>query len=220
MRRIPMVLAALAVSAFLPLALQAQNAGQADLDTATDAQLTAETLGELERVIKLAEAALDKGLDKGQQAFAKQLLAATLYQHANRACSAIFERDRPAAPVAADPAVGPEGPGKGQTLRCDAARRLSARSPTAGRVARRRRQGGRRRPRRGHQAAPRQGRSQAAGQGLRPARQAERRRGPQAGRLRGSGQGRPDEHRRLAGAGVAVPAKGRQREGRRRCCKS
>jgi len=97
MRRILMVLAALAVCAFLPLALQAQNAGQAELDMATDAQLTAETLGELERVIKLAESALEKGLDQGQQAFAKQLLAATLYQHANRACSAIFERDRPAA---------------------------------------------------------------------------------------------------------------------------
>jgi tetratricopeptide (TPR) repeat protein len=89
---LPIVLA-LAVAA--PPAVLAQNAGQADLDMATDLQLTAETLGELERVIKLAETALDKGLDEGQKTFAKQLLAATLYQHANRSASAIFEQTPP-----------------------------------------------------------------------------------------------------------------------------
>ena len=36
----------------------AQNEGQADLDMATDLQITAETLGDLERVIKLAESAM------------------------------------------------------------------------------------------------------------------------------------------------------------------
>lgn len=69
--------------------------GQADLDQAAELQLTAETLGELERVIQLAESALRKGLDPGQQSFAKKLLAATLYQHAKRATDAIFERRRP-----------------------------------------------------------------------------------------------------------------------------
>jgi tetratricopeptide (TPR) repeat protein len=73
----------------------AQNAGQAELDQATDLQLTAETLGELERVVKLAESALEKGLDAGQQTFAKQLLSATLYQHASRSASAIFEQTPP-----------------------------------------------------------------------------------------------------------------------------
>jgi tetratricopeptide (TPR) repeat protein len=95
MRRLLISLAVVALLASAPRSLLAQNAGQADLDMATDAQLTAETLGELERVIKLAESALDKGLDQGQQAFAKQLLAATLYQHANRAASAIFEQTPP-----------------------------------------------------------------------------------------------------------------------------
>jgi tetratricopeptide (TPR) repeat protein len=96
MRHTLLVVAALSLLAARPQSLLAQNAGQADLDMAIDAQLSAETLGELERVIKLSESALEKGLDSGQQVFAKQLLAATLYQHANRACSAIFERDRPA----------------------------------------------------------------------------------------------------------------------------
>jgi tetratricopeptide (TPR) repeat protein len=96
MRHSLVVVAALSLLAVSRQSVQAQNAGQAELDMAIDAQLSAETLGELERVISLAESALDKGLDSGQQAFAKQLLAATLYQHANRACSAIFERDRPA----------------------------------------------------------------------------------------------------------------------------
>jgi tetratricopeptide (TPR) repeat protein len=74
--------------------LRAQD-GQADLDKAAELQLTAETLGEMERVIQLAESALQKGLDPGQQQFAKKLLAATLYQHAKRASDAIFERRRP-----------------------------------------------------------------------------------------------------------------------------
>ena len=39
--------------------------GQADLDRATDLQITAETLGDLEKVIKLAEGALDKGPRQG-----------------------------------------------------------------------------------------------------------------------------------------------------------
>lgn len=71
-----------------------QNAGQADLDMATDLQITAETLGDLEKVIKLAESALTKGLDKSQQEFANKLLASTYYQHANRTADALFERRR------------------------------------------------------------------------------------------------------------------------------
>jgi tetratricopeptide (TPR) repeat protein len=97
MRRTLIVLVAGVALAASWQPLCAQNAGQADLDTATDLQLTAETLGELERVIKFGESALSKGLDQGQQQFAKQLLAAALYQHANRSCAAIFERDQPAA---------------------------------------------------------------------------------------------------------------------------
>jgi tetratricopeptide (TPR) repeat protein len=77
----------------LPLSVSAADKpGQADLDQATDLQITAQTLGELEKVIKLAESALDKGLDKEQEEFAKKLLAATLYQHANRAVESLVER--------------------------------------------------------------------------------------------------------------------------------
>src|SRR5437867_5027760 len=95
MRRLLIVVVALASLALLPNLVIADNAGQADLDAAADLQITAETLGDLEKVVKLAESALEKGLDKGQQEFAKKLLSATLYQHANRSAEAIFQRQRP-----------------------------------------------------------------------------------------------------------------------------
>src|SRR6185369_3879948 len=91
------VLPAFAVATFVSLSVVAAAAdkpGQADLDQATDLQITAETLGDLEKVIKLAESALEKGLDKEQQDFAKKLLAATLYQHANRSVESLVERGR------------------------------------------------------------------------------------------------------------------------------
>jgi tetratricopeptide (TPR) repeat protein len=85
-------LAALAALSFVAVA--ADKPGQADLDQATDLQITAETLGDLEKVIKLAESALEKGLDKEQQEFAKKLLASALYQHANRSVESLVERGR------------------------------------------------------------------------------------------------------------------------------
>jgi tetratricopeptide (TPR) repeat protein len=94
MRRLLIALVVLAPLALLSRAAVADNEGQADLDQAADLQITAETLGDLEKVVKLAESALQKGLDKGQQEFAKKLLSATLYQHANRSTEAIFERGR------------------------------------------------------------------------------------------------------------------------------
>jgi len=72
----------------------AADKGQADLDMATELQIKAETLGDMEKVIKLAESALEKGLDAGQQEFAKKLLAATLFQHANRSIESVIERRR------------------------------------------------------------------------------------------------------------------------------
>src|SRR5262245_36615580 len=95
MRRLLVVFAVQAALLAMPLAGRADNEGQADLDMATELQLTAETLGELERVIKLAESALEKGLDKGQAEFAKKLLGATLYQHANRHAASVFEQTPP-----------------------------------------------------------------------------------------------------------------------------
>jgi len=75
--------------------LLADNEGQADLDKATELQLSAESLSDMEKVISLAEGALKKGLDKGQADFAKQMLAATLFQHANRSAEAIFGQSPP-----------------------------------------------------------------------------------------------------------------------------
>ncbi len=77
-----------------PLALAA-NEGQADLDKATELQVTAESLSDLEKVAKLCESALKKGLDESNQPFAKQLLSSTLYQHAEQLCGPIFEQAPP-----------------------------------------------------------------------------------------------------------------------------
>src|SRR5262245_50527880 len=95
MRTLPILLAAVVMLFLVPsLALAADKPGQADLDAATDLQITAETLGDLEKVIKLAESALAKGLDKDQEDFAKTILGAALYQHANRNAESIIERRR------------------------------------------------------------------------------------------------------------------------------
>jgi len=89
-----MIVATLALWQTAPAALVAADKGQADLDMATELQIKAETLGDMEKVIKLAESALEKGLDAGQQEFAKKLLAATLFQHANRSVESVIERRR------------------------------------------------------------------------------------------------------------------------------
>ncbi len=95
MRRLMTAVAAASLLALLAAPLRAENEGQDDLDKATELQLTAETLADLEKVVELGESALKKGLDKGQTDLAKQILAATLYQHANRMSQAIFEQSPP-----------------------------------------------------------------------------------------------------------------------------
>src|SRR5262245_59350704 len=93
MRHVHIALVTIAL-ALLARPVAADQPGQADLDMAADLQLTAETVGDLEKVIKLAEGALEKGLDAGQQEFAKKLLAAALYQHANRYTESLMRRRR------------------------------------------------------------------------------------------------------------------------------
>jgi tetratricopeptide (TPR) repeat protein len=93
MRRLAFTVIAIA-ALVLPTARAADQPGQADLDQAADLQVTAETLGDLEKVIKLAESALAKGLDKDQKDLANKLLAAALFQHANRSVESLFERRR------------------------------------------------------------------------------------------------------------------------------
>lgn len=79
----------------LPAVSFAANEGQADLDKAIELQITAQSLADLEKVAELAEGALTKGLDKDNTDFAKQLLGATLFQHAKRLTAAIFEQQPP-----------------------------------------------------------------------------------------------------------------------------
>lgn len=95
MRRMMTALTALTLIALLTPLAKAENEGQADLDKATELQLTAETLADLEKVVELGESALKKGLDEGQTALAKQILAASLFQHASRHAAAIFEQSPP-----------------------------------------------------------------------------------------------------------------------------
>jgi tetratricopeptide (TPR) repeat protein len=73
----------------------AEGEGQADLDEATDQQVTAESLADLEKVTSLIESALEKGLDEGQEKLAKQMLAANLFQHADRLSKSIFDQMPP-----------------------------------------------------------------------------------------------------------------------------
>jgi tetratricopeptide (TPR) repeat protein len=60
--------------------LAVENEGQAKLDAAIDAKLSAESINQLGEVINLANQALEEGLDEDNSAFAKQLLASTLIQ--------------------------------------------------------------------------------------------------------------------------------------------
>lgn len=96
MRTLPACLAVAALVSLPLSAARAENEGQADLDKATELQLEVESLAEMERVIELTESALAKGLDEGQTAFAKKLLAATLYHHAERSSRSVFETPRSA----------------------------------------------------------------------------------------------------------------------------
>ena len=76
--------------------LRAENEGQADLDAATEKKLEAKTLGDLGEVITLCEKALEKGLDEGGTAFAKQLMGSTLLQRGMLLTRPIFEQKPPA----------------------------------------------------------------------------------------------------------------------------
>jgi len=84
-----------ALTIVLAPGIEAAHEGQADLDKATEQQVTARSLADLEKVAKLCESALKKGLDEANQAFAKQLLSSTLYQHAGQLCSPIFDQTPP-----------------------------------------------------------------------------------------------------------------------------
>ena len=66
--------------------------GQADLDKATLAKLTAQQLSDLEKVVKLCESAIKKGLDPDNKAYAEDLMAASLFDNARRLSRVIFDQ--------------------------------------------------------------------------------------------------------------------------------
>ena len=68
-----------------------ENAGQEDLNKATEARLDAKTLSDLGEVIKLCKKALEKGLDEGNTKYAKTLLGSTLIQRGSAVASAVLE---------------------------------------------------------------------------------------------------------------------------------
>ncbi len=66
--------------------------GQALLDKATDVKLAAESVADLNEVIKLCQEAIAAGLDEGNTKFANTLLASTLSQRGELVCMELFER--------------------------------------------------------------------------------------------------------------------------------
>ncbi|MCG8585441.1 MAG: tetratricopeptide repeat protein [Pirellulales bacterium] len=73
----------------------AEDAGMEDLQKAIDAKLTANNVVELGQVVEHCRSAIDRGLDKENEALAKQLLAATLVERATFVSRAILETDTP-----------------------------------------------------------------------------------------------------------------------------
>ncbi|MGO9113922.1 MAG: tetratricopeptide repeat protein [Thermoguttaceae bacterium] len=73
-----------------PVSARAENEGQADLDKATQQKLGAQTPGDLTEVIQLCEAALKKGLDKGNTAFANDLIASALVKRGSLTASKAY----------------------------------------------------------------------------------------------------------------------------------
>jgi tetratricopeptide (TPR) repeat protein len=73
-------------------AAPAVNAGLEDLDKAAQLKVTAENLPDLNDVVDKLDSAMEKGLDKDNQAFADQLLISTLLQRATVLSAAVLDR--------------------------------------------------------------------------------------------------------------------------------
>jgi len=74
---------------------RAENEGLDDLNKAMEQKLVAEKLGDLAEVIRLADSALEKGLDKDNTEFAKSLLASALYERGAAVAKMIFDSSPP-----------------------------------------------------------------------------------------------------------------------------
>jgi tetratricopeptide (TPR) repeat protein len=73
----------------------AESAGQADLDKAFEARLTAQSLDALEKIVDLCRSAIKKGLDDENRKFAEQLLASSLFQRGEVLARGVLEATRP-----------------------------------------------------------------------------------------------------------------------------
>lgn len=69
----------------------AQNEGLADLDKAVERKMNVERGRDFERVVQLCEAALKKGLDEQNEAFARSILSGTLLERATGFAGPILE---------------------------------------------------------------------------------------------------------------------------------
>ena len=78
-----------------PLAARAENDGQAALDQATEAKLSADNFDDLGEVIRLCRSALRLGLEGKNETFASEMLAGTLTQRAEIVATEIFDRPSP-----------------------------------------------------------------------------------------------------------------------------
>jgi len=76
------LLALLLIGVLAASPAMAEDDGQEDLDRAIEAKLSAESFRELATVAELCQSAITKGLSKENEAFARQLLASTLYKRA------------------------------------------------------------------------------------------------------------------------------------------
>ena len=70
---------------------RAQNEGLDQLDRAIEAKISAESINDLEEVIRLCKGALEAGLDEANTSFANRLLASTLIQRGWAVSEAIFK---------------------------------------------------------------------------------------------------------------------------------
>ena len=73
----------------------AQDEGQSLLDQATEAKIGAMNFNQLQKVVTLAEQAIDKGLSDGNREFAEQLITSTLLQRAEALSSRILSDNPP-----------------------------------------------------------------------------------------------------------------------------
>jgi len=73
----------------------ADGAGQADLDRAFEARLSAQSIAEVGRVIDLCRDAIKKGLDADNNKFAEQLLASSLFQRGEILSHGVLDATRP-----------------------------------------------------------------------------------------------------------------------------